>query len=181
MAIMRSERDLRACRAIGNLRSNLPKCRTFLSGCVPLLFLLSAAAWGQVSACDVNKDGATNIVDVQVATNNSLSCPATAYQTFVSQVITGVLTSCPVTTGIHTTTVNWTASTTSGAMYNVYRATTSGGYNYTTPLNSGPISGTSFTDCSVALGQTYFYVVKAVVGGTESVASTEITATIPAA
>ena len=97
----------------------------------------------------------------------------------MAQVITGVLGVCPVSTGMHTVALSWTASTTSGATYNVYRATTSGGYSFTTPLNSGPISGTSFADCNVALGQTYYYVVKAVAGGNESVASTEITATTP--
>jgi len=132
------------------------------------------------TACDVNKDGLTNVVDVQVSINNYLSCPATAFQTFVSQVVTGVLSSCPVTTGIHTVLLSWTASTTSGVTYNVYRATTSGGYNYTTPLNTTPISGTSFVDCNVALGQPYYYVIRAVDGsGNQSVSTTEVTVTIP--
>jgi len=120
------------------------------------------------------------VVDVQVSINNYLSCPATAFQTFVSQVVTGVLSSCPVTTGIHTVLLSWTASTTSGVTYNVYRATTSGGYNYTTPLNTTPISGTSFVDCNVALGQPYYYVIRAVDGsGNQSVSTTEVTVTIP--
>ena len=131
------------------------------------------------NACDVNKDGSANVVDVQVAKINYFSCPGPASQTFYSQVITGALGVCPVTAGIHTVSLNWTASTTSGVTYNVYRATTSGGYNYSTPLNPGPISGTSFTDCNVALGQTYYYVIKASAGGNESVATTEIQVTIP--
>jgi hypothetical protein len=140
-----------------------------------------AAAWAQAAnACDVNKDGSVNVVDVQVAINNYLNCSTTPFQTFVSQVITGVLNSCPVSTGIHTVSLSWTASTTSGVTYNVYRAMTSGGYNYTTPLNSTPISGTSFTDCSVTLGQTYYYVVRAVDGsGDQSVNTNEPTVTIP--
>jgi len=120
------------------------------------------------------------VVDVQVSINNYLSCPATNFQTFVSQVITGVLSSCPATTGIHTVFLSWTASTTTGVTYNVYRATTSGGYNYTTPLNATPISGTSFTDCNVTLGQTYYYVIRAVDGsGNQSVSTTEISVLIP--
>ena len=114
-----------------------------------------------LTACDVNKDGAANVVDVQVATNNYLSCSTTPFQTFVSQVIGGVLGACSTNTGYHTVALSWVASTTSGVTYNVYRAATSGGYNYATPLNSAPISGTSFTDCTIALGQTYYYVIRA--------------------
>jgi hypothetical protein len=143
------------------------------------LLSFSSPASGQ-SACDVNKDGSTNVADVQVSVNNYLSCPTTNFQTFVSQVITGVLGSCPVTSGIHTVSLTWTASTTSGVTYNVYRATTSGGYNYTTPLNSKPISGTLFTDCSVALGQIYYYVVVAVdSSGNKSVNSSEFMVPMP--
>lgn len=135
---------------------------------------------GSSSACDVNKDGSSNVVDVQVATNNYLRCSGTAYQSFVSQVINGVLGSCPVTTGLHTVALSWVASTTSGVTYNVYRATTSGGYNYATPLNSSPMSGTSFTDCTVSLGQTYYYVIRAVdSSGNQSVSSSETAVTMP--
>jgi hypothetical protein len=132
------------------------------------------------SACDVNKDSLVNVVDVQMAANNAVSCPTTAFQTFYSQVISGVLTSCPVTSGLHTVSLNWASSTTSGVTYNVYRATTSGGYDYSTPLNSIPISGTAFSDCSVALGQTYYYVVRAIdSAGNQSANSGETAVTIP--
>jgi hypothetical protein len=131
------------------------------------------------SACDVNKDGLVNVVDVQIAADNYVSCSTAAFSTFYSQVVTGVLSSCPVTSGLHTVSLSWTASTTSGVSYNVYRATASGGYNYSLPLATG-IPGTSFTDCSVALGQTYYYVIEAVAGTTQSVNSNEITATTPA-
>ena len=163
--------------------------RIFLAvSAVGMSLFSPAAAWAQsFSACDVNKDGLINVVDVQIAINNELSCSSiTAFNTFWQQVITGVLTSCPVTTGIHTVSLSWTVSTTSGVTYNVYRATTSGGYNYTTPLNSTPIpaptsgSTVSFTDCNVTLGQAYYYVIRAVNGsGTQSVNSTEVTVTIP--
>jgi hypothetical protein len=132
------------------------------------------------NACDVNKDSLINVDDVQIASNNATSsCATAAFATFWQQVITGVLTSCPVTTGVHTVLLGWTASTTSGVTYSVYRAATSGGYNYGAPLATG-ITGTSFTDCSVALGQTYYYVIQAVANGISSVNSTEITLTIPA-
>lgn len=148
-----------------------------------LLAIAPVLAFSQTSsACDVNKDGTTNVVDVQIAINNYLTCSTTSYQTFASQVINGILgASCPVTTGLHTVTVSWTASTTSGVTYNVYRATTSGGYNYSAPLNAAPISGTSFTDCTIALNQTYYYVIRAVDGsGGQSVSSSETTVTAPA-
>jgi fibronectin type 3 domain-containing protein len=143
-----------------------------------LLAVVPVLGWSQFSACDVNKDGLINIVDVQIATNNALSCTSLgAYSTFVPQVITGVLSSCQVTTGIHTVFLNWTA--TSGATYNIYRATTSGGYNYSSPLVTG-LSGPPFVDCSVALSQTYYYVIRAVANGSQSINSSEVTAMIPA-
>jgi len=132
------------------------------------------------SACDVNRDGSVNVLDAQLAANNYVRCSTTAFQNFYSQVVTGVLSSCPVSTGLHTVTLNWTASTTSGVTYNIYRATTSGGYNYAAPLNSSPITGTSFSDCTVSLGQLYYYVIRSVDGsGNQSANSPEITLSIP--
>jgi len=164
-------------------QNRFTRCNRHLTGVLALLVVVPAIAFSQTgsSACDVNKDGATNVVDVQVATNNYLSCSTSTYQSFVSQVINGVLgSSCPVTTGFHTVSISWVASTTSSVTYNVYRATTSGGYNYSTPLNSTPISGTSFSDCTIALGQTYYYVIRAVDGsGNQSVNSNETTVSVP--
>lgn len=135
---------------------------------------------GNPAGCDVNKDGNTNVVDVQVATNNYLSCSTTSFQTFRSQVINGVLGACSVSTGLHTVALSWTAGTTNNVTYNVYRATTSGGYNYATPLNSTPISGTSFVDCTVALGQMYYYVVRAIdSSGNQSTNSNETVVPVP--
>jgi fibronectin type 3 domain-containing protein len=130
--------------------------------------------------CDVNKDGVVNVVDVQIAADNGVACPTTAFATFYSQVVTGVFSSCPVTSGLHTVSLGWTASTTNGVTYNVYRASTSGGYNYAAPLNTSAITGTSFSDCSVALSQTYYYVVRAVdSSGNQSANSTEMSVTTP--
>jgi hypothetical protein len=41
----------------------------------------------------------------------------------------------------------------------------------------GPITGTSFTDVNAVSGTTYYYVIKATNGSTESAPSTEISAT----
>jgi len=92
----------------------------------------------------------------------------------------------------HTTTVNltvttagspqvdlsWTASTSQVAGYNAYRSSTSGGPY--TKLNSGLISGTSYTDFAVQHGYTYYYVTTSVDSqGMESSYSNEATATVP--
>jgi fibronectin type 3 domain-containing protein len=75
--------------------------------------------------------------------------------------------------------LNWDASITSGVSgYNVYRATTSGGYS-TTPLNPSPVTTVSFTDSTVNSGTEYFYVVTAVDAGQASADSNEVSVTIP--
>lgn len=75
--------------------------------------------------------------------------------------------------------------------YNIYRSTTSGGYNFTAPLNGGtPVSGPSYNDSTAVSGTTYYYVVRAlVIGGSsqqiESASSVEDSAlsdaTVPTA
>jgi hypothetical protein len=82
-------------------------------------------------------------------------------------------------TGIHDVVLSWTASTASGVTgYNVYRGTTSDGES-STPLNSSAITGTSYTDTNVQAGQTYYYVVTAIDGSTQSSDSNQATATVP--
>lgn len=88
----------------------------------------------------------------------------------------------------HTVTLNWTpgsAADAPNASYNVYRGTVSGAES-TTPLNGAtPVAAgcttattCTFVDSTVAGGQKYFYVVKAVVGGVSSAASNEASATV---
>lgn len=75
--------------------------------------------------------------------------------------------------------LNWTASVTPGVSgYNVFRGTTLGDYG-STPLNPSPISGTTYTDSSVATGQQYFYVVTAINDGVSSADSMDASAMIP--
>jgi fibronectin type 3 domain-containing protein len=62
-------------------------------------------------------------------------------------------------------------------VYNVYRGTTKGGEVMTSPINSSPITGTSYDDPIVAIGQAEFYVVEAITNGTSSGPSIEVTAT----
>jgi hypothetical protein len=79
----------------------------------------------------------------------------------------------------HSVALSWNPSITSGVSgYNIYRATTSGGYG-TTPVNPSPVSGTTYTDTTVVSGQTYFYVATAVDAGTQSIDSNEVQAVIP--
>jgi fibronectin type 3 domain-containing protein len=81
-------------------------------------------------------------------------------------------------TGTHSVALVWTASSTSGVTYNVFRGTTPGGES-TTPLNSAPVSATGYTDTNVTSGQAYFYVVTAVDSEGSSEDSNEADANIP--
>ncbi len=84
-------------------------------------------------------------------------------------------------TGSHDVVLSWTASATPDVIgYNVYRGTKSGGES-STPLNSSPVSGTSYTDENVTAGAEYFYLVTSVTsdGGAQSSASPETSAIIP--
>jgi hypothetical protein len=137
---------------------------------------------GVSSACDLNNDGATNVVDLQIAVNRYLSCtvgPNVSSQSFISQVTTGALGgACSRSAGAYTVFLNWPTGA-SAVGYYVYRATTSG--SYTTPLNSSPTSGTSFSDCTVTPGVTYYYVIRSVdSSGNQSANSSEIVVSVPA-
>lgn len=78
----------------------------------------------------------------------------------------------------YSVTLNWAASTSTVSGYNVYRSTSSGsGY---AKLNSGLVSGVSYSDTTVQSGTTYYYVVTAVnASGQESGDSNQATAVIP--
>ena len=84
-----------------------------------------------------------------------------------------------VATSSHSVALNWTASTSTVAGYNVYRSTTSGsGY---AKINSALVSGVSYTDSSTLLsGTTYYYVTTSVdSSGNESTYSNQASAAIP--
>jgi hypothetical protein len=78
----------------------------------------------------------------------------------------------------HSVDVNWVASTSTVAGYNVYRGTLSGGpYS---KINTTLLTGLTYTDSTVSSGATYYYVVTAVaVDGTESSFSNQVQAIIP--
>jgi hypothetical protein len=87
------------------------------------------------------------------------------------------------TAGVHTVTLTWLASAAKGVTgYNVYRGTTAGGENYSTPVNSTLVNGLTFTDSTVSAMTQYFYTAKAfcpTCTPNASVPSNEVTATTP--
>lgn len=140
---------------------------------------------GTTSRCDLNQDGAVNIVDVQLAADMDLGvltctadidgagvCNSTVVQRVVNTALGQV---CVVN---HSVTLNWTASTSTVAGYNVYRGTISGG-PYTI-LNSSLVIGTTYTDSTVVAGQTYYYVTTAAdASNNQSAYSNEAQAVVP--
>ncbi len=84
-------------------------------------------------------------------------------------------------TGTHDVILTWTPSTTSGiAGYYVFRGTTSDEES-ATPLNSSPITCTTYIDTNVQAGQGYYYWVTAISsnGVTQSPHSNQASATVP--
>ena len=137
--------------------------------------------------CDLNGDGAVNVVDVQLATNMDLklvSCPVdldggVCNATLVNQVVNAALGQACAATISHSASLAWTASTSPNiAGYNVYRSSTSGGPY--TQLNSGLVTTTSYADGNVVAGQAYYYVTTAVdTSNNQSGYSNEALAKIP--
>ena len=78
----------------------------------------------------------------------------------------------------HSVTLTWTASTSSGVTgYYVFRSTTNGGPY--TQLTSTAVTGTTYTDTSVSALTTYYYVVTALVGSSQSGYSSQASALVP--
>jgi Abnormal spindle-like microcephaly-assoc'd, ASPM-SPD-2-Hydin len=108
----------------------------------------------------------------------SASFASTASNTPTAGSLTGTGTAAPV----HTVSLKWTASTTTGVTsYNVYRAIYSGSAcgSYTN-IGSSPSSATAYTDSVVADGTTYCYATTAIDPSGESAYSNIIQAAIPA-
>jgi len=133
------------------------------------LSLLSPAAIQAqaLNACDLNADGAVNIIDVQLAADMVLGmtpCTATAVGAGVcNQTMVSLVTNAALGGPCHSVTLNWTASTSANVVgYNVYRGTQPTPPNTYTKLSSSPVAATNFIDITVLAGQTYYYVATAV-------------------
>jgi hypothetical protein len=178
---VRSFCDIRSLSGVHTVRS------VFLALLAASTFSITASAQA-LNACDLNKDGAVNNSDVQLAVNMSLgttTCTANVLGASVCNVVTvqrvvnAALGGACVTASSHSVALSWAASTSSNiAGYNVYRGTTSGG-PYTV-VNGALVTGTTFTDGSVVAGQTYYYVTTAVDSGSnQSGYSNQAVAAIP--
>ncbi len=78
----------------------------------------------------------------------------------------------------HTVVLTWTASTTSGVTYNVYRSLTAGSCKTTTVATG--LTATTFTDAAVINGTTYFYSIDAQnSGGKSACTSPDVQVQIP--
>lgn len=164
------------------------------------LIVLAPNVYGQASPCDLNGDGSvtgtlgtTPKSDVQLAIDMSLGssgCTANILGlgvcniAVVQRVINAVVTpsaGCMLGTNGHYVSLSWTASTTSGVTYNVFRSSSTGGpYTLLTTTVATRVSGTTFNDTSVTPGLKYYYVVTAVDGsGNQSVNSNEASVTVP--
>ena len=148
-----------------------------------------AAAPAPLNACDLNTDGAVNLLDIQAAVNMVLGqAPCTANVTapgvcdiVLVQRVTDAAMSGNCLTGVtvHSVTLQWTASTSSNVTgYNIYRGTQTGGPY--TKINAFPVAATSFNDPAAQAGATYYYVTTAVDNNNnESAYSNEAPAAIP--
>ncbi len=119
----------------------------------------------------------------QSATLNVTFAPTAAGSASGSVTVTSNATDPSITvnllgTGVvHSATLNWTASVTSGVTgYNVYRGTVLGTY---TQINPSLVTSDTYVDTQVAVGATYYYVVTAVSSAGQSGYSTPATANIP--
>lgn len=153
------------------------------------LFLLPAMVPAQSTqnACDLNGDGAVNTNDVNLAVSMSLgsaSCtaniigPGVCNVVVVQRVVNAMTGACVVGSG-RSVLLNWVASISPNvAGYRVYRSTVKGGpYNLIAP---NLVAAVNYTDSTVQLGQTYYYVVTAVDSNNNaSVYSNEAESVIP--
>lgn len=80
----------------------------------------------------------------------------------------------------HSATLTWTASVDTVNGYNVYRGLyPPSGDEGATPINGTTlVSGTTYIDTTVGVGQAYDYYVTAVANGVESVHSAEVHSTV---
>lgn len=81
---------------------------------------------------------------------------------------------------LHFIKLSWNPSPDPVDGYNVYRSEISGGESSPAimPLNSAPISATSYEDDTIQVGHKYYYEVRAVAGPVQSVVSNEVVSAV---
>jgi hypothetical protein len=148
----------------------------------------AANAKATYSACDLNKDGAVNVIDVQLATNMNIglqTCtaniagPGVCSSLVVQQVRAAALPPnvCTVASS-HSVLLSWGASSTPGVRYNVYRSSSSSS-PYTKLTSSTPIAGLAYIDSTISAGQIYYYQVTAINDTGESLPTSPTAAAVP--
>jgi len=159
--------------------------------CASTASFKAASSTSSGNACDLNADGAVNVIDVQMGVNMAIGmmpCTANIDGTgvcnvvVVQRVINAALGGTCVTgsgSSSHSVSLSWTDSTSLNVGgYNVYRGTTSGGPY--TKLNSSLVTTPSYADTTGVGGQTYYYVATALdSSNNESVYSNEAQAVVP--
>lgn len=155
----------------------------FRAGLPISLALLTGGAWAQTS-CDLNGDGVVDLVDVQLM--DSWQPPAACPQSvnvvsrgICSDLARQVVLNAALGRACHYVELNWKPSTSPGiAGYNIYRGTEPHKLD-PQPLNSAPVTGTSYNDATVRDGIKYYYSIRAVDGKGQSELSEEASATVP--
>ena len=108
----------------------------------------------------------------------SVSGSATVISNATNSPLTISLSASGTASASYSVTLNWTPSSSSYSGFNVYRSSVSGGpYNR---IDATMIPTNSYTDSTVASGQTYYYVATEIdTNGVESLYSSEVPAIIP--
>jgi hypothetical protein len=104
------------------------------------LLLFAASAGAKAAPFDLHAQ--TGNIDQSIGTNVALAAAIPPAATCTGPCVS----------------LSWTASTTTGAQYNILRGTTAGGES-ATPINATPLAAgtTSYNDTTVIGGTTYFY------------------------
>lgn len=75
-------------------------------------------------------------------------------------------------------TIGWNAVT-GATSYRIFRSTTAGSFDFNSPLGTVAAPAVSYTDTTVVVGTTYYYVVRAVNGVGSSASSSEVSSPLP--
>ncbi len=139
--------------------------RSTTSGFTPSSSNQIASGLYSTSYADTTASQSTTYYYVVVASNAAGSSPASSQAsattiTLAVPVAPTGLTATSSTTAVQIN-LSWTASTTTGVTYNVYRSTTSGFTPSSSNQIASGVTGTAYSDTAVTASTTYYYVVVA--------------------